>query len=451
LRHAALAIVLLVIFLASTLWVRSAIARNADTQQRLQTAQFERGRLLKLQLDEETGLRGYLATGSRVYLQPYDSARRAFANMYARLDRTITELGMDDLPVQREGQLNAQWIATVARPALRGARGAQSKTAREGKALVDAFRATDNRLTAAIAERSKQVETATNELVSRVLFGSVALGIVIVLVVTGYGFAQNRLSRRLARSEVAYERERNAVEALQDAFLRPQLPSFPNLQLSGAYVPARDETRVGGDWYDAYAITDRLLLFSIGDVSGHGLEAAVVMSRVRQSITTAALAESDPAAVLRVANEVLLLQENRMVTVACGFVDLDKGAITYATAGHPPMLWLPRRGPVELLATGGPPLGATANPPLRSTTVRIEPESALVLYTDGLTENGRDTVAGERALIEAVNKIDFGSCDDPAQTLLASIFSGAPPNDDVAILTLTFARASVRPLRTLCA
>ncbi|HEY1975881.1 MAG TPA: SpoIIE family protein phosphatase [Candidatus Baltobacteraceae bacterium] len=450
-RHAALAVVLLVIFLGSTLWVRAAIARNAQTQQRLQNAQFERGRLLKLQLDEETGLRGYLATDLRVFLQPYDSARLTFPTMYARLDETVVSLQIDDEPVRREQRINALWLATVAKPLLRSPHAAQPKTQKLGKFLVDAFRENDNELTVVIQGRATAVTAATNGLISRVMFGSIALGVVIAFVVIGYGFAQSRLRRRLERSEVAYEKERRAVEVLQNAFLRPQLPSFPNVVLHGAYVPARDETRVGGDWYDAYAIDDRQLLFSIGDVSGHGLEAAVAMSRVRQSITTAAMTGADPAEVLQIANDVLLLQEGRMVTVACGLVDLGKGRVTFATAGHPPIIFVRPGAPLELLATGGPPLGAIMEPPYRFASVPIEAGAALVLYTDGLTEHTRDTVEGERMLIETVGAIDFLSCDDPAAALLARILSGLPPADDVAILTLTFSRAPARSLRLMCA
>lgn len=362
------------------LWVRGTIAHNSDVQQRLQTAQLERGRLLKLQLDEETGVRGYLATGSRVYLQPYDAARRIFPTTYVQLE------------------------------------------------LADA-----------IARRALEVTAAGNGLIARLLVGALAT---CALIVSGYGFAQNRLSRRL-------QKEHQAAEVLQEAFLGPKLPSFPNIALHGAYAPARDESRVGGDWYDAYVIGGGQLLFSIGDVSGHGLEAAVVMSRVRQTITTAAMTDADPAAVLRIANEVLLLQEGRLVTVACGCVDLDTGKVTYATAGHPPMLLVPR-GAVRLLATGGLPLGTMSTPSYRSSSLQAEPGSALVLYTDGLTEHARDNVAGERALIETVRALDFHS-DDPAAALLASVLSGTPPTDDVAILTLTFLQAPKRALRVVCA
>lgn len=442
-RHAALAAILVLIFVASSLWVRGAIARGTKIQQQLQAAQFERGRLLKLQLDEETGVRGYLATGSRVYLQPYDAARRSFPAVRERLERTLLALQIDGDPVRRENAINARWLELVALPSLREPRGDESQKQRLGKSLVDSFRKADSRLTAAIQQRSMEVAAASNGLVTRGLFGAVALGALIVLIVGGYGFAQNRLSRRL-------DKERHAVEVLQSAFLRPELPSFPTVALHGAYAPAHDETRVGGDWYDAYVIGARRLLFSIGDVSGHGLEAAVMMSRVRQSITTAATMDADPAAMLRIANEVLLLQDGRLATVACGCVDLDTNKVTYATAGHPPILLVPPRGQVQLLATGGPPLGAATHPPYRSSNLQVEPDSALVLYTDGLTEHTRDTTAGERALIETVRAMDFGT-PDPAAALLASVLSGTPPADDVAILTLTFLRAPKRSLRVMSA
>lgn len=127
--------------------------------------------------------------------------------------------------------------------------------------------------------------------------------------------------------------------------------------LRGAYVCAEKETQVGGDWYDAFHLPDGRILFSIGDVAGHGIEAAVVMTYARQAIIAAAIDESDPAMVLERTNRAILLQDAKMVTAICGFVDTTTFETVYSTAGHPaPILVGPGLG-ARYLPQSGVPLG----------------------------------------------------------------------------------------------
>jgi serine phosphatase RsbU (regulator of sigma subunit) len=165
------------------------------------------------------------------------------------------------------------------------------------------------------------------------------------------------------------------------------------------------------------------------------------MSRVRQAIVSVGINEPDPAVVLARANDILLLQDATMVTAVCGFIDLAQGAITYASAGHPPILLLRPDGAVDHLPAGGPPLGALDNASYESRGTLAEPKSMLVLYTDGLIEYNRDWTGGERKLEEAVRDIDIDDCSDPAAQIMQTVFEGEVPQDDVAILTVTFREA----------
>jgi serine phosphatase RsbU (regulator of sigma subunit) len=163
-----------------------------------------------------------------------------------------------------------------------------------------------------------------------------------------------------------------------------------------------------------------------------------VMSRVRQTILSVGIEEHDPAAVLARANEVLLLQDSTMVTAVCGFVDLQRGTIVYANAGHPQPIVSYEDGTSALLAVGGPPLGALDGAHWKASSITIRPASLLVLYTDGLVEYNRDWERGERALGDVVRGLRRDATTDPAATIANAIFKGAPPVDDVAILTISF-------------
>src|SRR5579875_2645128 len=94
---------------------------------------------------------------------------------------------------------------------------------------------------------------------------------------------------------IAYEREQHIAATLQRALLPQQLPHIAGLRIDTAYVPASFDTQIGGDWYDAFALDERSIAFTIGDVSGHGLRAASAMGTVRQALRTAAREHIDPA------------------------------------------------------------------------------------------------------------------------------------------------------------
>ena len=134
-----------------------------------------------------------------------------------------------------------------------------------------------------------------------------------------------------------FMRERRVARSFQTALLPVSFPKHPGRTFHASYAPATDEAEVGGDWYDAFDLPDGRIAMSIGDVAGHGLEAAVIMGEVRQTFRVAAMENRDPGAVLDMANRLLLLRpEPTMVTAIFG--TFDGNTFTYASAGHPPPL-----------------------------------------------------------------------------------------------------------------
>jgi len=240
----------------------------------------------------------------------------------------------------------------------------------------------------------------------------------------------------------ALERTKRLAEALQEAFLPQHLPQRRNLRVDGNYVSAEEDALVGGDWYDAFELPDGRVGFSIGDVAGHGLAASVAVGKLRQAIFTLALRIDDPAELLREVDQILQVQEpGTFVTALAGFIDRDGSEIRYATAGHPPPLVAhDRNDPASACATGGPPLGVTDDLRLTTHTIPIKSDTVVVFYTDGMTEFGRDAIAGEARLRGAIPTLVGNTLARPARALYDAVLAGAVPQDDAALLVIQFSR-----------
>jgi anti-sigma regulatory factor (Ser/Thr protein kinase) len=239
---------------------------------------------------------------------------------------------------------------------------------------------------------------------------------------------------------VAMLREHRVADRLQRALLPERLPNLPGAALDAAYRPASDEAEVGGDWFDAFNLPDRRVAISLGDVAGHGLDAAVIMGEVRQAIRTAAVAAQSASAVLECVNRIVTLRETiDMVTAIFGFYDPETSQLSYAVAGHPPPLLALADGLVRRLPGGGLPLGCAPAIETTDWTFTLPAASRAIFYTDGLIENERDPIKGEQRLIEVVRGLlcGDGALDDPAAALQKRIFHGASNRDDAAVLILS--------------
>ena len=240
-----------------------------------------------------------------------------------------------------------------------------------------------------------------------------------------------------------YARAHQVATTLQRALLPADIPQMPGIRVDAAYLAATRAADVGGDWYDVFRLNDGRLCVAIGDVVGHGLQAAVMMGQVRQAIRTAALEGHEPAKVLSLANHVLALnRQEGMTTAIVGLYDPLALTFTYAAAGHPaPVV---AEGPrVVTLTSGGLPLGFLDAGSLSTWTVQLTPGSLLVLYTDGLIEFGRDAAAGHAALVAAVRAEQADASPDPAHRILDRILSGSQARDDVAIVAIALAPGPV--------
>ncbi len=276
--------------------------------------------------------------------------------------------------------------------------------------------------------------------------GGVTIG-VLQLINTTPGRIATDAERRVAESLAArasialdnarlFAREQQIAAAFQSAALPVSLPSAPGLVLDAVYEPGSSESLVGGDWYDAVRLRDGRLVLSVGDVAGSGLEAAVIMSGMRQAVRTVAHVYADPVTILAAADRTLKNEHpERVVTAFVGVFDPVTRELAYALAGHPPPLLRRAGGAVEVLAAPELPLGLRGRAGAGDArTVRLGAGDLLVLYTDGVTEATRDVIEGERRLAAAVAAVEPAAAH-PARAIAARVLPERA-SDDVAVLTL---------------
>src|SRR4051794_22097792 len=245
----------------------------------------------------------------------------------------------------------------------------------------------------------------------------------------------NRVALSIERSRLMVQGQIAAT--LQRSLLPIQLPQVPGLRMAARYLPAADESAVGGDWYDVIELSNRCIGFVIGDVAGHGMAAATFMGQLRSAIRAYALDTDGPGAVITKLADFSDRMDSRMATVVYATFNLSTWEVRVARAGHPYPLLLRADGSAEFLSdAGGPPLGAVGGQTYDEQAVTLLPGDTLVLYTDGLIERrGRQLSEGEAALV----KVASTAPDEPelkCQAITSRLTENLTIADDIAILTV---------------
>jgi serine phosphatase RsbU (regulator of sigma subunit)/anti-sigma regulatory factor (Ser/Thr protein kinase) len=245
----------------------------------------------------------------------------------------------------------------------------------------------------------------------------------------------NRVALSIERSRLMVQGRIAAT--LQRSLLPRQLPQVPGLRMAARYLPAADESAVGGDWYDVIDLGDQCLGFVIGDVAGHGMAAATFMGQMRSAIRAYALDTDGPANVLTKLAEFSDRMHSRMATVVYATLNLNTWEARIARAGHPYPLLIRADGTAEFLdKVGGPPLGTVGGRQYEEQSVSLSPGETLLLYTDGLIERrGRQLSEGEAALVEVASTAP----DEPelkCQAITSRLTENEATTDDIAVLVV---------------
>jgi serine phosphatase RsbU (regulator of sigma subunit)/anti-sigma regulatory factor (Ser/Thr protein kinase) len=234
-----------------------------------------------------------------------------------------------------------------------------------------------------------------------------------------------------------FERTQRVADRLQRALLPDTFPTAPDVRFCAAYMPASDEAEIGGDWYDAFSLPDGRVAISMGDVAGHGLEAATIMGELRQAMRSVALTDSTPTQVLEHINGIINARGSiGMVTAIFGFYQPKLRVLTYAVAGHPAPALTLNGGRTAFLPGGGIPMGIADSVAAEDWTITLPPDARVTFYTDGMTEYSRNVLDGEEALLHACASPEVMESENPAQALQESLFRNAANRDDAAVLVL---------------
>jgi PAS domain S-box-containing protein len=244
------------------------------------------------------------------------------------------------------------------------------------------------------------------------------------------------LNERLRES---HARERGVALALQRAML-PSPEHIGRHSVAVRYRPAVGALNVCGDWYDLVDLEEGRIAVTVGDVVGHGLEAACVMGQLRSALSAAVRVAEGPAEALDALGLYARSVEGAESTTAVlAAIDHEAGTVTYSSAGHLPPAVLDPTGAVRFLDKAtDPPLGARVkHVPRPQARTYFAEGSVLVLYTDGLIERrGEDIYAGLGRLADCLTRHRALGAEELADVLLTDLLPSTGNTDDTALVIL---------------
>ena len=267
------------------------------------------------------------------------------------------------------------------------------------------------------------------------------LGIVMLILILR-AFILNQVKyKELDDRKKAVENELQIAHGIQMAMVPKIFPPFPerkDLDMSATIVPAKE---VGGDLYDFF-IRDEKLFFCIGDVSGKGIPASLVMAVTRSMFRTLSAHEDKPERIVSQINDSMAdsNENNMFVTFFLGILDLSSGHLAYCNAGHnAPVMLTDRKSPLPV--ESNIPLGVMSGFEYAGQETELRDDDAIFLYTDGLTEaeNTSHELFGEERMYEVLGTRRPSADHMEAMKSAVTAFVGdAPQSDDLTMLFIHF-------------
>jgi len=242
------------------------------------------------------------------------------------------------------------------------------------------------------------------------------------------------------RQKIAMEKDLLAAREVQMLLIPKRFPERAGYEFAATTIPARE---VGGDLYDFIARSETELGVCLGDVSGKGLAASLLMANVQATLRDQAMADGSAAMCVRRANSLLFQSTGteKFVTLFYAVLDTTAGAFTYCNAGHErPFLMMPD-GSARRLDTGGTVLGILEDFPFAEEQVAFGPGGIFVVFSDGISEavNGRDEQFGEQRIEGVLREHRHGSAAEIRDQLIAAVRThagGVPQADDITLVVI---------------
>jgi serine phosphatase RsbU (regulator of sigma subunit) len=247
-----------------------------------------------------------------------------------------------------------------------------------------------------------------------------------------------RLEQEISERE-RIEQELRVARTIQQASLPKEVPTLQGRQISPFYQPARE---VGGDFYDFFELPNGRLGIVVGDATGKGVPAALVMASARSMLRAVAQNSESPGDVLRRVNDTLVtdIPPNMFVTCFYAILDPNSGSLTYANAGHD-LPYVHQGDSAEELRARGMPLGLMPQMSYEEKEIVFEAGEAALLYSDGLVEahDPKGEMFGFprlRALVAEHGAGESSLGDFLLEKLYTFVGEGWEQEDDITLLTL---------------
>ena len=385
---------------------------------------------LLMEPDADNALKVRLARNNKSESIPLDALKPSQTALKQALDRqaaVITgDLNLADIDLKGAESImiqNLRSVVAIPLYSMPRANAEQSEAMKRGQLLGAVY--LDSRKTSAFSDVDRQILD--------------------VLGVEAASILDNARLVERERERQKMEQELNIARDIQQALLPRGLRDFPHLAVTGVNYPCLD---VGGDYFDVFPIDENRTAFLIANVSGKGLGAALLTTMLQGALSGMTLG-TDPVKVFNHINKFLCehAEVGRYATMFFGIIDRD-GTLNYIRGGHPSPI-LVRRGEVsELYTEGSFPVGLVEQAEFFATTVKLEPEDTLVLFSDGITEaeNPERELFGDARVMKTLTGWQEESLETVKRLVLETITTfarGAAQTDDMTLLVVRY-RASAQ-------
>jgi CHASE3 domain sensor protein len=372
---------------------RASIARTFALQSQIQAVQTEIADLQSLQIDEENHLRGYSLTHDPFYVTQYHATASEFDTKERAIRQTLGTEGLENAQVllDRYALVQDSWRQAVATPVLRHPTARLSEIDKRNKFFSDQQATIVDAIRGVLAGAIGVLAHSTQAQLERTSWVRAFWLAIFGLLAIFFNAFRSRVYREL-------EDERITTLTLQRSrAFRSETIALPHCEVGSASESAPSHVAVGGDVFDMFRLSDNLGLLLIADVSGKGVDAAVLTAFIKLQIRGIALRKRDPAAILAEFNTAFSQSVNDpylFVSMWIGVLNTDTFTLRYASAGHD-SAFIRRSNDVQQLEVTGPILGVMEEP-FETRQTQLEYGDLLVLATDGLTE--ARTRTGEQLL-----------------------------------------------------
>ena len=278
--------------------------------------------------------------------------------------------------------------------------------------------------------------------IGRMVFVLQIIGIAMLIIILFLMIRSQRKMQEVEQNKSRMEGELQVARGIQMSMIPKIFPPYPergDVDMYAAVVPAKE---VGGDLYDFY-IREEKLFFCIGDVSGKGVPASLVMAVTRSLFRTVSAHEKSPQRIVTSINNSMadMNETNMFVTMFCGVLDLKTGHLRYCNAGHNAPVLVGKGVNAELHVIPNLPLGVLAEMSFTEQEADLECGTGLFLYTDGLTEaeNATHELFGEERMYKAIDS-KLGS-EEQVRAMTGAVkafVKEADQSDDLTMLYIRF-------------